>query len=410
MNNQNKTNNEGMKSRKGLRVSKVVLLSILKVGLPVLFGIFVFIELFSLIEKKNIQAEASSDDIEETEISVEVASYEDNPLLLNEYEEINTFFETYYTALANGDTDTVVSMQDEISDTDKITIEKKADYIEAYENINCYTKTGLEDNSYFAFVVSDVKFYDVEATAPAMTVYYVYTNDEGNLVIDGDMDDTISDALPDVYDDLEVTDLFNKVDAMYAEALAADENLNNFLAQLPSLLKTEVGEALALLEASETTEISDEETATSDMADETQTSETSETTDAVIQVVALDTVNVRSSDSSEADKIGKISEGEVLTCLEQKINGWSKILYNGEEAYVKSSYLEVITSAADGEVIGTVTANSNVNVRSAASQDASKLGVASAGTVYNLLEDLGEWYHIDYEGNNGYVKAEYFTK
>lgn len=409
MNNQNKTNNEEMKNRKGLHLSKVVLVSILKVGLPVLFGIFIFIGLISLIEKKNIQAQAVSD-IEEAEVSVEVASYEENPLLLNEYEEVNSFIEAYYTALANGDIDTVVSMQDEISDTDRITIEKKADYIEAYENINCYTKTGIDENSYFVFVVSDVKFYDVEATTPAMTVYYLYTNEEGNFVIDGNMDDTITDVLPDVYEDSEVTDLFNKVDVMYAEAVADDENLNSFLAQLPSLLKTEVGEELALLEASETTEILDEETATAETVQNSESIETTEATDAVIQVIALDTVNVRSSDSSEADKIGKVAEGEVLTCLEQKINGWSKVLYNGKEAYVKSTYFEVITSAAEGEVIGTVTANSNVNVRSAASQDASKLGVASSGTVYNLLEDLGEWYHIDYEGNNGYVKAEYFTR
>lgn len=406
----NKTNNEGKESRKGLRISKVVILSVLKIGLPVLFGIFLFVELFSLIEKKNIQAQESSM-VEENEVSVEVQSYDDNPLLLNEYPEVNSFVESYYKALADGDVDTVCAMQDEISDTEKITMEKKADYIEAYENIDCYTKNGLEDNSYFTFVVSDVKFYNLDATAPAMTVYYIYTTEDGSFMIDGNMDD-ISDVLSEVYEDPEVTDLFNKVDASYVEAVAADENLNSFLADLPSLLKTEVGEALALLESTQTTEISDDEVALTD-SNEEETSETeteTETVEAVVQVVALDTINVRSSDSSEADKIGKVSKGEVLTCLEQKINGWDKILYDGKEAYVKSTYVEVVTSAADGEVIGTVTANSNVNVRSAASQDASKLGVASAGTVYNLLEDLGEWYHIDYEGNNGYVKAEYFTK
>ena len=395
---------------KGLHISKVVLLSILKIGIPVVIGVIIFVELISIIEKKNIQA-SENVAIEEDELIEEetTTTYVENPLLQDEYPEVNAFFEEYYTALAEGDTDSISNLQDFLSDTDKITIEKKAEYIEAYENLSCYTKNGINEGDYFVFAVTDVKFYNVEATAPAMTVYYLYKNQTGTYQIEGEMDDDVLEVLSEVYDDEEVTDLFNKIDVSYTEAVATDESLNAFLTELPSLLKTEVGEALALLESSDTTEISDEEVAASEVATEVLASGSDEV-ESVIQVVALDTVNVRKSDSSEADKIGKVSQGEVLTCLEQKINGWSRVLYNGEEGYIKSTYLETITSAADGEVIGTVTANSNVNVRSQASQDSSKLGVASSGTVYNLLEDLGEWYRIDYNGNNGYVKAEYFTK
>ena len=53
-------------------------------------------------------------------------------------------------------------------------------------------------------------------------------------------------------------------------------------------------------------------------------------------------------------------------------------------------------------------ATTNVNVRSAASQDSEKLGVAQADTSYELLQDLGEWYRIKYNGITGYVKAEFF--
>ena len=55
-----------------------------------------------------------------------------------------------------------------------------------------------------------------------------------------------------------------------------------------------------------------------------------------------DVVNVRSSDSQEADKVGKAQKGDEFIVLEEKANGWSKIEYEGEEAFIKTEFLEVI--------------------------------------------------------------------
>ena len=57
----------------------------------------------------------------------------------------------------------------------------------------------------------------------------------------------------------------------------------------------------------------------------------------VNQIVrTTDTVNVRSSDSEEADKIGKAPSGTELTRIEERINGWSKVIFEDKEAYIKS--------------------------------------------------------------------------
>lgn len=395
----------------GLRISRVLLVSVIKIGIPVVFGIFVFVELFSIVEKKKIQAQEALilEDVLTVEDEQEI-SYDDNLLLEDNYPELNKFFEDYYGALATGDTDLILSLQDSLSDTDKITIEKKSEYIDEYDNIKVYTKKGLDDDSYVVFTVSDVKFTGVDATAPAMTVYYAYLDENGQRKVQGDMSEDVLSILPNVYSDPDVIDLFNKVDASFTEAVTNDEPLNTFLVELPALLKNDVGEALALLEASETNEISEGEVAMTCAVETNVLSGEVQEANPVFQVIAIDTVNVRKSDSEKADKIGKVNAGQELTCLEEKINGWSKILYEGKEAYIKSTYLEKVKSAADGEVIGVVKALSNVNVRMKASQDSAKLGVANTGSAYNLLEDLGEWYHIDYNGKNGYVKAEYFSK
>lgn len=206
-------------------------------------------------------------------------------------------------------------------------------------------------------------------------------------------------------------DLYNRIDVDYKYAVASDETLNTFMEELPGKVKTEVGVALAQLEGQndETAAAQESEGGEAESTQEPQPEEEQPQNQAVNQLVrAIDTVNVRKSDSEEADRIGKVSPGTELTRIEERINGWSKVIYEGTEAYIKSDYLEVISTEEAGEVIGSVKATTNVNVRSAASQDSEKLGVAQADTSYELLQDLGEWYRIKYNGITGYVKAEFF--
>ncbi len=51
------------------------------------------------------------------------------------------------------------------------------------------------------------------------------------------------------------------------------------------------------------------------------------------------TINVRASASENADKIGVANAGESLILLEILENGWTKVEYEGREAFVKSEYL-----------------------------------------------------------------------
>ena len=185
---------------------------------------------------------------------------------------------------------------------------------------------------------------------------------------------------------------------------------------LPATIKTSVGEALAQLEAQEETETQTPEAPETDVpTTETQTPAESEEPPLQNQVVnqivkTTATVNVRSSDSEEADKIGKAETGTQLTKIEDRVNGWSKVIFDGKEAYIKSDYLEVVTTQSESSTspIGTVKAATNVNVRSQANQESAKLGTAQGGNSYELLEDQGEWYKINYNGTVGYVKAEFF--
>lgn len=340
----------------------------------------------------------------------------DEPLVENAYANVNELMQSFCTALADGDMDTVRALKDYNTDREIITYEKKSEFIERYDNVKCYTKPGMEDNSYFVYVTYDVKFKDIETEAPGLNAFYVYTSEDGSLKIDGDREENIEAAFKLVTNQDDVVDLYNAINVDYTKATASDEALSQFMDELPVTIKESVGVALAQLETqqdesgvtpqTETGETQPAETQTPDENEELPQNQ------AVNQIVrTTDTVNVRSSDSEEADKIGKAQAGTELKRVEERANGWSKVIFEDKQAYIKSDYLEVVTTEdTPAQIIGTITANTNVNVRSQASQESDRIGSAQAGTSYNLLEDQGEWYKIDFNGTTGFVKAEFFTR
>lgn len=57
------------------------------------------------------------------------------------------------------------------------------------------------------------------------------------------------------------------------------------------------------------------------------------------KVWATRDVNVRSGASTNAKQVGKLHEGNSVTRLAKGENGWSKVLFEGEECYIYSDYL-----------------------------------------------------------------------
>ena len=57
-------------------------------------------------------------------------------------------------------------------------------------------------------------------------------------------------------------------------------------------------------------------------------------------VTVKETVNVRAGQSQESDKVGVAYQGDRLELIMELADGWCKIKYNGETAYVKSEFVE----------------------------------------------------------------------
>lgn len=355
------------------------------------------------------------------------------PLKQDEVPEINELFNTYYTAMVEGDTDTLSRLMSKLDETAVLRTQETSKFVESYPTLEVYTKTGPKENTYIAYVYTEVKFRDYEKPIPGLSVHYVCMDENGNYYIndDGEDDANILNYIREINLQEDVIDLNNKVNVAYNDMLAEDEGLSEFIVDLKTEIDKNVGEALARAEGSESSEQSGEP-ADGEQPDETEDAgETDESEPAVVvtKVKATEVVNIRSSDSETADKLGKAAIGDEFTLLEERGNGWSKISYEGREAFIKSEYLEPseVTQADAGETstgsdtqttqtdgnnsnatTGTVTVKENVRIRASASENGEKLGTAYVGEELELIMKQADgWTKIKYKGQTAYVKSEY---
>lgn len=70
------------------------------------------------------------------------------------------------------------------------------------------------------------------------------------------------------------------------------------------------------------------------------TNESSTTSESKEKVYVKETVNIRAGMSQESEKVGMAYAGEGFTKIMDYSDGWTKIDYNGTEAYIKTEFLE----------------------------------------------------------------------
>ncbi len=355
----------------------------------------------------------------------------DEPLQEDAFAEVNELIVKYYQAMADGDVATLTTIATGLDEKEQIKIVKKSEYVENYPTVTCYTKQGPIADSYIVYAYYEVKLVDFETLTPGMNALYVCKNEEGTYYINGDTQpDEIIEYCELVSAQDDVVDLINTVQVKYNEIKSADEKLSEFLDNLPDILTAAVGEELAKLEAQANEAAAAEEAASEVAEAASEGAEVAEeaqepVTETVVKTVrTTEVVNVRSSDSVTADKVGKAQLGEEYKLLEERVNGWSKIEFEGKEAYIKTEYLEPVDveetvvsqeeeedaqEAADNSPTeGTATVTDTVNVRKSASTSAEKLGVCYPGEKLEvIMKQADGWTKVKYNGATGYIKSEF---
>ena len=348
-------------------------------------------------------------------------------------ENINALITQYYTAYAAGDVTTLSSIATPISANEQSYIGLFSQYVDEYQNIKCYTKTGLDENSYLVSVSMEIKFTGVDTTAPGLDFFYVRTNDDGSLYIDNlysqynlanqenALDTSIQNLIGQFESESDVMALQSEVQTRYDEALAADENLTNMIqTTIPAAIKDWVSQ-MAAQAATEQTEAAE----ATEQPETEQPQETEQQEEIIQQTDTLatkDRVNVRAAADVESEKLGTLDQGTVVT--RTAIAGdWSVIDYNGTAGYVKNEFLTYdlpdttadsnsdssadnsdstnAASIAEGTVI---MLQNTTNIRSGMSEDSSKVGTAYAGEKVTVVMSYAEgWTKVKWNGETGYI-------
>ena len=121
-------------------------------------------------------------------------------------------------------------------------------------------------------------------------------------------------------------------------------------------------------------------------------------------------VNIRKEPNQDSEKVGVLYKdcgGDIL----QRQDSWTKIQSGDVTGWVSDDYLYFAEEAQkEAKEVGILTAYSEtetLRVRKEASLDSGVLGLLAMGEAVEAIEEDGDWVSINYEGETGYVAAEY---
>lgn len=355
--------------------------------------------------KKALEEQAALEQQQQAQEELENAEI---PLEETSDEKIRALFNTYYTALSNGDSELLRAQCDTIEDSEVIRLMEQAAYVD-YSLQNVYIQAGPREGSYITYCYYQATFERFpEIPLPALKGFFIDTNENGELyIVMRELTEEEDSYITKIASCDDVKELNQKVNVEYNDILLVNPEILDYFIELDTTVSTAVGEKIAQLNATKAAEA-----AAAEDPDEPEVVDTTETVEepaepTVKYATATTRVNVRASDSANAERVGEAMAGEKFEVVEELLNGWTKIIYNDQEAFIKSDYLSMIQSADGQPTIGMLTAKSEVNVRSLPDTNSERVGALMAGDQLEIVAVEGGWCTVKFEGMLAYVNAEF---
>lgn len=267
------------------------------------------------------------------------------PFEENAYEAVNELVYEYYKAVAEGNAAAVNGFQNSSTEIEAIRLKAMSDYIDHYEDIVINTKPGPLADSYIAYVSSNVFLKGMDIPTPGLQAFYICTSDNGSLYFNtGELSENETAYIKSISEQADVIDLKNTINVQYMDLMEQNEDLKNTWADISVDIDLRVGAAL----------------------------------------------------SEEAARIAKIEKEEQAE---------QEALESGQTAEDDIAGTETVEETPKIIRVKTTT---SVNVRKSASATADKLGSASAGKVYDVIEVMiNGWTKINYDGSEGFIKSDF---
>ncbi|QDP98385.1 SH3 domain-containing protein [Microlunatus elymi] len=132
-------------------------------------------------------------------------------------------------------------------------------------------------------------------------------------------------------------------------------------------------------------------------------------------VTATAGVNIRSGPGTKYAIVGGLTAGQRITAVGKPTNGWIKVRFNGDTAYVSAAYLDLKsgdTSPGPANIYtkGTKIATAPLNVRQGASLGSKVIGYIAAGQNVTLTgKQSAGFAEMLYGGQRAWVSGQYLV-
>ncbi len=293
-------------------------------GLAIILVILIAFFSIRAITHRGSSSDNNTEAVIETEVEEESEEEEAEPLTQNEPEVLDIATD-YWTAVGEKDYDTLETLYGkELSDDDREDIDEMDVAVESYDNIATYSKPGLTDGSYVAYVYMDLKLTGIETEAPTLREMYLQPDEDDNLLVVPSEDYTseITKFTQERQTDSDVQALIKEVNDTLNERCEEDEDLMQYVDSGNSSSSS----------SDEDEEDGDEDNGSSSSSGKIAT--------------VLEGVNIRSEASTDGAILAALAAGAQVTVVDNLDDGWSWISYidssgSTQTGYVKTEFLSI---------------------------------------------------------------------
>ena len=126
-----------------------------------------------------------------------------------------------------------------------------------------------------------------------------------------------------------------------------------------------------------------------------------------VYTVTAQKVNVRAQPDTDADILAVVRKGSDLTLISSDEDGWLKISTGGKVGYVSAEYAALSDIISGGGTLTAIVDTKKLYLRAAPSSSGDSLALLERGTVLTVTSRSGDWLAVTYNGQSGYISAQY---
>ncbi|MBQ4416226.1 MAG: SH3 domain-containing protein [Butyrivibrio sp.] len=360
--------------------------------------------LIALRANRNAGARTGSDT---SDTGVTVPS--EGTLALCEDPQLLALVNSYFKARETGDMQTLDTIIRGYTEANRLQDQEYAKYVESYTAKEIYYKPGPLTDTWLVYVEEQVKFYDHADVVPGMkTLFVCKAEDESLYINEGTADEEVIEAIKLAsIQDGDVVDMNNRINAAYNQMRMDKPDLDELIS---AISKNVTDAAAAQLVEKQNAEAQANASSSAAVTATTQT-QSAPLTDVYLQ--AKEGVNIRKEASADSELLGHANTGQTFKLLAVE-GDWSRIEYNGGEAFVKSEFFETTEGPAKGNggiQPGEHTIATGCRVRAEANTDSDILTETVPGDTIEVLEVLDSgWSKIEFDGETGYIMTEFIAE